>query len=317
MTEKRYGDGSVFNRASDGLWVATYSYKGVRKSAYGKSKQEALKKRRSAEKRISQGQTAAPSKLTFVRAAEQWTTTFSRTLQISEASRKNYVDVLRLHVVPKIGIMKLESIKPSDIAAVLVAMEDKNYSPSYRHQAHKAISHVFRMAVADGDVQSNPVREIHAPRGNVKQTYWANREDVRALIEHAPDERVRMFLVLMAHTGMRIGETLNVKWSDVNFETKSISVFGKGGKLRASYLTPTLADQLNRWRRIQSKQRLAATWWSIEGDWVITTDIGTKMDAHNLRRKHFNPLSAKVCPQATPHSLRHEFATIRECPWFG
>jgi integrase len=35
------------------------------------------------------------------------------------------------------------------------------------------------------------------------------------------------------------------------------------------------------------------------------------MDAHNLRRKHFNPLSAKVCPQATPHSLRHEFATIR------
>ena len=33
-------------------------------------------------------------------------------------------------------------------------------------------------------------------------------------------------------------------------------------------------------------------------------------DSHNWRRKHFNPLRAKVCPKATPHSLRHGFATI-------
>ena len=34
------------------------------------------------------------------------------------------------------------------------------------------------------------------------------------------------------------------------------------------------------------------------------------MDAHNWRRKHFNPLRDRICPQATPHSLRHGFATI-------
>ena len=34
------------------------------------------------------------------------------------------------------------------------------------------------------------------------------------------------------------------------------------------------------------------------------------MDAHNWRRKHFNPLSDRICPQVTPHSLRHGFATI-------
>ena len=158
MPAKRYGDGSVYQRASDGLWVATYQFQGKRRQAYGKTEQEALRKRRSALKRIAEGRTATQTRLTFADAADRWTTNFSRTLGISEASRKNYVDVLRIHVIPTIGRMKLESIKPSDISAVMATMADKGYSPSYRHQAHKAMSHVFKMAIADEIVTANPVR---------------------------------------------------------------------------------------------------------------------------------------------------------------
>lgn len=310
MPAKRYGDGSVYQRASDGLWVATYQFQGKRRQAYGKTEQEALRKRRSALKRIAEGRTATQTRLTFADAADRWTTNFSRTLGISEASRKNYVDVLRIHVIPTIGRMKLESIKPSDISAVMATMADKGYSPSYRHQAHKAMSHVFKMAIADEIVTANPVRSIPAPRGNVKETYFADRDDVIALISQAGDDRMRTFLILMSHTGMRISETLNIRWSDINFATKTISVLGKGRKLRAVYITPTLERQLRQWKRAQTKQRLSADWWSQEGDWVITTDIGTQMDAHNWRRKHFNPLRSQACPSATPHSLRHGFATI-------
>ena len=131
-----------------------------------------------------------------------------------------------------------------------------------------------------------------------------------ALISRASDDRMRTFLILMSHTGLRISEALNVRWSDINFATKSILVTGKGKKQRAVFITPTLERQLRQWKRTQAKQRLSADWWSQEGDWVISTDIGTQMDAHNWRRKHFNPLRFEVCPKATPHSLRHGFATI-------
>jgi integrase len=310
MTAKRYGDGSVYQRSSDGLWVATYKLEGQRRTAYGKTEQAALKNRRSALKRIAEGRAATPTRQTFAEVARRWTATYSRTLQISEASRRNYADVLNLHVLPMIGNIKLESIKPSDIAAVMTSMADKGYSPSYRHQAHKAMSHVFKMAIADEIVTVNPVRAIPAPRGNVKDAYFADRDDVVALILNASDERMRTFLVLMAHTGMRISETLSIKWSDVNFSTRTITVMGKGRRLRAVFITPTLERQLRRWRRVQAKQRLSADWWSQEGEWIITTDIGTQMDAHNWRKKHYNPLRSKACPKATPHSLRHGFATL-------
>jgi integrase len=166
------------------------------------------------------------------------------------------------------------------------------------------------MAIADGRLNSNPVRQIPAPRGRVKDPYFADREDVLALIEAASDARLRTFLMITAHTGLRISETLSLCWADVNFDTSSISVIVKGNRRHAAYLTPSLAAHLRGWRRTQAKQRLGAEWWAPSSDWIITTDIGTKMDPHNWRRKHFNPLRDRICPRATPHSLRHGYATI-------
>jgi integrase len=310
VTAKRYGEGSVYQRASDGLWVATFKYLGRRRVVYGTTEQEALKKRRLAAKRLATGGTPTPSRATFAAAAQRWISDYSRTLPIGSATRKNYIDVLRLHVLPTIGQLQLETIKASDVAKVMVEMLDKGYSASYRHQAHKAISHVFKMTIADGELTANPARSVPAPRGTATPAYYAGREDVRALIANAQDERLLTFLVMVSHTGMRISEALGVRWSDVNFESKSIAVLGKGNRWRSVYLTPSLDRQLRVWRREQAKRRLSADWWSVEGDWVISTDIGTKMDSHNWRKKHFNPLRSKVCPNATPHSLRHGFATI-------
>jgi integrase len=122
--------------------------------------------------------------------------------------------------------------------------------------------------------------------------------------------RLRAFLVIAAHTGLRISEVLSLQWSSINVSTRSISVIGKGGKLRAVFLTPTLQKELDTWRRQQAKQRLASRWWDTEHERIITTEIGTKMDPLYWRRKHFKPLTDRIAPGATPHSLMHAFATI-------
>lgn len=310
MSRTPYGDGSVFQRASDQQWVANYTHQGKRRATYGKTRAEAVRKRRAVRDRLAKGMVPRDARRTFEQEATRWIDLTSHTLNLTEASRRNYVDVLRLHVIPHLGTKSIGDVKPSDVGAVMLAMQKKGLSPSYRHQAHKAISHVFKVAVADGLVSVNPTRSVPAPRGQVNERVVPDRETVRRMIDGTNDDRLRAFLVLAAHTGLRIAEILNLEWSDVNTETRSISVVGKGGKKRAVFLTPTLQRELEAWRVTQAKQRLASRWWDENHEWIITTEIGTKMDAQNWRRKYFKPLADRVAPGVTPHSLRHAFATI-------
>lgn len=310
MNRTPYGDGSVFQRTSDGQWVANYMEGGKRKATYGRTRAEAVRKRRDAKERLAKGMVPRDARRTFEQEANRWIETTSLTHNLTPASRRVYVDVLNLHVIPEIGSSPIGSLKPSDVSRVLVSMQEKNLSPSYRHQVHKAISHVYKMAIADGLVSSNPTRLVPAPRGAVRKRVVPARETVRRMINEAGDARLRIFIVIAAHTGLRIAEILSLEWSSINVSTASIAVTGKGGKKRAVFLTPTLKSELDAWRKQQAKQRLASRWWDTEHEWIITTEIGTKMDAQNWRRKYFKPLADRIAPGATPHSLRHAFATI-------
>jgi integrase len=65
---------------------------------------------------------------------------------------------------------------------------------------------------------TNPTREVPAPRGSVKTVVVPDRDSIRDLVDMAPDERLRTFIVLAAHTRLRIAEVLSLKWSDVSYE---------------------------------------------------------------------------------------------------
>ena len=74
-------------------------------------------------------------------------------------------------------------------------------------------------------------------------------------------------------------------------------------------MTATLAGELRAWRKLQAQERLASVWWDTDHDWILSTPIGPRWDPSNARKNAFRPIAAKVCPGATPHSLRHAAAT--------
>ncbi len=309
MSKAIYGEGSLFQRKQDDRWVATFFENGARKRVYGKTAKEANAARKAALKRIGAGLSSVESRDSFASVAQRWIDVTSRALNLSALSREDYAGVLRLHVTPLIGSVKVASMNAGHVEQVLLAMADKGYSPSYQCTAHKAMSHVFKMAIRDGVRATNPTRDVPAPSGTVRVKVVPDRRLIIDLIELAPDERLRTFLVLATHTGLRISEILGIRWADVNYETRTIGIVGKGGKLRAVYITPSLESQLRVWKVEQARQRLASSWWSVESDWIITSDIGTRTDAHNFR-KEFKPFADAVAPGVTPHSLRHSFATL-------
>ncbi|MCA9241422.1 MAG: site-specific integrase [Planctomycetales bacterium] len=305
------GEGTIYQRSSDGKWVGSW-YEEVngqrrRRVVYGTSSTEVQGKLRKALGRIDQGLPGLDSSDTFQAVAETWRRTVARTSGLSSKTQQVYADVLKLHVYPVIGKDKLRDLKPSRVSAVLIRMEDAGLSKSYQHQAHKAMSKVFQTAMVDGLIATNPVRSVKAPRGGHKPKVVPDRRQVTALLEAAPDARMRALVGILAYTGCRISEALGIKWSEVNDER--IILQGKGGKSRAVPVTPALASILAEWRSEQRREQLAAVWWDTERDWALSSDCGTQWDPHNARKK-FRPLADAILPGMTPHSLRHATATL-------
>lgn len=318
------GEGSITRRRNgtyQGSWFETIDGQRKRRFVYGKTSKEVRDKVRDALNRIERGLPGIDSSDTFRHVAETWRRTTMRTSGLSPSSASTYVDVLKLHVYPVIGDERLRDIKPSRVSAVLLKMQDAGYSQSYQHQAHKAMSAVFKAAMADGLIASNPTKAVKAPRGGHKPKVVPDRDQVLKLIEEAPDERLTAFVAVLAYTGCRISEALSIRWSDVSDERIVIRQ-GKGDKTRAVPVPGTLATILKSWRKAQAQERLAAVWWDESADWVLSTDVGTQWDPHNAR-KRFKPIAdgdpdnedptkrrPAICRGATPHSLRHATATL-------
>lgn len=318
------GEGSITRRKNgtyQGSWFETINGQRKRRYVYGKTSKEVRDKVRDALNRIERGLPGIDSTDTFRQVAETWRRTTMHTSGLSSKSAGAYVDVLKLHVYPVIGNERLRDIKPSQVSSVMVKMQDAGYSKSYQHQAHKAMSAVFRAAMADGLIASNPTKAVKAPRGGHKPTVVPDRGQVLRMIDEAPDERMKAFVAVLAYTGCRISEALSIRWSDVNNE-RIVIRHGKGDKTRAVPVPARLSEVLKAWRKAQAQERLKAVWWDESDDWMLSTDVGTQWDPHNAR-KRFKPIAdgdpenedpskrrPAICRGATPHSLRHATATL-------
>jgi integrase len=200
------------------------------------------------------------------------------------------------------------AITEADVERVIAEMVSKGHSGSYQHQAHKSMARLFRDARKARLIAVVPMQDVPAPAEiPTKEIVVPTTAEVAALIATAPDPRVRAFIATLAYTGARSFEVLNVRWSDYDVEAGLMTVTRKGGKLDTIPVVPTLATELAAWRKVQAAEQLAAHWWD-DGGWMLSSDCGTHWDKRNARRR-FTAVAEKVCPGATPHSMRHAAGT--------
>lgn len=315
------GEGSIIVRGDGRVMFQWTDQHGKRRTGYAKTRREAGDKLREALQRVADGEAAVESPEAFKAVAERWRQTAMVRQGIKSNSLGTYSSALRLHAYPVIGDVRMRDLKPSHVAEVMARMAGLGLSASYRDVVHKAISGVCQMAVADELMRKNPARLVKAPRAEPTTKVVPDRDQVARLIAAAPDERLRTFVMVLSHTGLRISEALDLQWPDLKGGTLVVRL-GKGDKARAVPVSAGLAEQLRRWRREQAAERLAAVWWDDSADYILSTSIGTRWDGSNAR-KQFKALCdgdpgnedeskrrPAICPGATPHSLRHSTATI-------
>ncbi len=138
-------------------------------------------------------------------------------------SQKNHKYIYERHIKPKFGNRKIDEIKPSEIATWQAKLL-RTLSTKSLFMIRAVFNVMFNDALADEIITRNPLKLVKKPKNvAVNEILPFNQEELFTILEQI-QERMRAVFAIGFFTGMRTGEILVLKWSDIDFENKIIKV---------------------------------------------------------------------------------------------
>jgi integrase len=309
-----------------------------------KKKKYGFRTRREAEKALRDSLIALDSG-TYVEASKQTVATFleewleSRRPQLKDATIASYEDKVRLYLLPHIGEMRLQALDAGTIKALYAKLLDSGgvggAQLSHRSVAyvHTILNAALKDALAWGRIVRNPAAVVSAPRasasGERRQHPAWSANQLRNFLDCArnADDGYYPLWHLVATTGLRRGEALGLRWSDIDLTEGRLSVVQTLGCVRHEpristpkthrSTRPVALDAetvavLSRRRKQQLEHKmLMGEGWQNSGDLVFTHQDGRLMHPERVSRE-FKRRQAQygIDPQLNLHGLRHTWATL-------
>ncbi|MGI9149645.1 MAG: site-specific integrase [Chloroflexota bacterium] len=132
-----------------------------------------------------------------------------------------YEVLVRLHIAPYIGDLRLGRLRTETIEAWLENLERAGVGLRTRQSALIRLRTAITLAVERSKLGSNPAVHVEPPKGNGRAKYQAPMlgDGRRLLTALEPNPRLRLFALLWLGQGLRRGETLGLRWDDIQFES--------------------------------------------------------------------------------------------------
>jgi integrase len=193
---------------------------------------EAKAARDEARVRARRGEYIDKSRITVREYLNDWLETHA--MEIKPKTLEGYRAHVRFYVLPHIGGMRLQAVRPGTLTKLyvhLLATGGKNgraLSIRTVEYVHAILRKAFRDAVLiDGLLPSSPADRAKRPKhhGREPGQIWTP-EQFRTFMRVANGHRLYAFFHLAAYTGARRGELLNLRWRDVNLEKAEITFRG-------------------------------------------------------------------------------------------
>lgn len=199
----------------DGLWECRETRHGKRCSYYGKTEAEAIAKASAAD---SKSWTAEPTLAQF--ALRSYLPSVAR---MSRKWQDQIVWALDGHILPAFGTRRLGEIDRAGIQMWILGKTTGTRPLSANSAKHiRTIFHaVMRLAEDDGLIERNPVARVKVAESRRAPAPPYSPEEVAALLAAAKGHLCHNAIYMSATLGLRMGECLGLKWSDV-----------KGGRAR-------------------------------------------------------------------------------------
>ncbi|MHB8587243.1 MAG: tyrosine-type recombinase/integrase [Candidatus Dormibacteraceae bacterium] len=353
MARRSRGEGT-FRHRSDGRWSATISMGwGVardggpqrrRKTFYGRTRDEVKRQLWAALSSIDAGPRPTAGNQTVGQFLDDWLPAVRDT--IAASTYDGYEHLIRLHIKPGLGRIKLSKLTPQEVQAWMNAKRRQPrlnphtanavlppLSARTIQYAHAVLRHALATAV-DWDLIPRNVASAAKPpritRAPVEPLTPPQAVQLLSAADEAGDRLVNLYAVAIAE-GLRQGELLGLKWQDVDGKAGQLwivrSVQVVDGKptfiepkthrsRRAIQLSQTGIQALQAQRELQHRERdIAGNRWkrdvaSVFNDLVFTNSRGGPMDGTTVTMAFQRRLAESGLPRQRFHDLRHATATF-------
>jgi integrase len=330
------GDGDVWPRKSKQGKITSYrgSYvgpDGKRRYVSGKTKEEARRKKRKAEVDAAGGVVFDAGKLTVEEYLQRWLSDCLEPLvsssKMAHSTFIRYKGIVENDISPILGRKKLRDLSRAEVRA-LYSAKGRELCPRSVDYIHVTLQKALTQAMRD-DLISRNVATGERPRSsrNRDEIKALFSEQAKSLLSAAQNTRNEALYVVAVHTGLRQGELLGLKWTDVDLAGRRLSVrrslkvtdhgldFGppkNKASRRSVPLTRTAVAALRAHRTRQNEERLRLGDLWQDRDLVFPNRVGKPQDHNNLYYREYKPLLQRAGlgdEGFTFHSLRHTFAT--------
>jgi integrase len=247
-------------------------------------------------------------------------------------THSRYSEVVRLHIIPHLKPkLKLMDVKQEHVEAILKAIREKGVGV----RSQKYILSTLHKFFADMMVKR---AIVYNPTVGIKITYkppemlTLSRDQVKLFLKTAIGNRNEHLFYLAFVTGMRQGELLGLKWSDIDEGSQSLMVqrqvqwvdhhtdketprfFFKAPKSKAGVRRIPVGPEAIKRLRLQRGQvvmqkMVNADKWQ-ENDLVFPNLMGNPIDPNNLIKDLRKLLSEAALPAIRFHDIRHTCATL-------
>lgn len=336
------GEGTICKRGDDS-WCAAItvgvnpdSGKPIRKYFYGKTRPEVAKKLTKALNDLENGVLNIGKDLTFGQWLDVWFKDYAKP-NVRAITWSKYEMLIKLHIKPDLEKIQLSKLKPNNIQQLYnnklkKGRVDKKGGLSRRsvELIHVIIHSSLKQAIKENLIIRNVSDSTKLPSKVKKEVKILSQEDQDKFIAELLKEKLGMAFLLDIFTGLRRGELLGLKWEDVDFNEKQITIKrslqrvkkdGGGTELKfeelktdKSYRTipipQVIFDDLIKYQEKQQYEKeIAKKVYENKYNLIFCSSVGTPIEPRNFNRLFDKILKNAKINHINLHALRHTYAT--------
>ena len=265
---------------------------------------------------------------------DEWLPARRVTLRPSTAA--SYEQLIRNYILPTIGGIRLQAVDGSTLTRLYGELLTSGRTVARRNAGaglsaktvrnlHGVLTRAFRDGVRWGHLQRNPCDAADPPKGASPEMKVWSADELRAFSASVASHRWAGMWALIATTGMRRGEVLGLRWSDVDLDVGTVTIRSTRIRYGTTIATstpktargnrtiaigPATAAALRGWRRQQNTDRLlAGSAWADRDGLMLTNVDGSAPNPEAFSNLFIDLAKRAGLPAIRLHDLRHSYAT--------
>ena len=328
------GEGSIRKR-SDGRWEGRYTVgynpetgKQKFKNVLGKSQTEVKEKLKAAIEESKDLDISRADQFTLSEWLRYWLDNYGK-VYLRPSSLTNYTGFLDNQISnDKIGSIKLNKLTTNDLQQFYNRMSEsgrvqrkesqnkpKGLSAKSVRNIHCFISHAMNRAIDEKLISENPASRCILPKKEQKEIEILPLTDLQKFFEEAKKSGVFELYFTELATGLRRGELLGLKWTDIDFNANSIYIQRQITRIDGEVKESPLKTK-NAYRQIivpteigeilkQKKERENGF-----SEYVFSSPTGGPISPDSVLKMLHRVLKRAGLEKVRFHALRHTFATL-------